>query len=307
MATRTETIIVRAREQLGDTRAERWTDTRLLGLLDEAQQDIAIHTLIFNGTYVLPLQEGKNTYELPDDILLIKRATFDNEPISLVTYDSMDEFSAKSRTLNYSDDDRIVGFQDYVDYPHLAWDDDTGPDVEALVFDNRNLSEIRVYPTPKDIADVTYPLVNGGSQSFVGDNVMGVVVDMEDYSFNTPYGVVVDMFDPEITNEIFNDPFGVVTGIGESNKTVQLWYTRKPNTISGLNVNPELHPLFDKALQYYVVANAFDDDVDTRSEAKAARARSKYEHDLKIVFKTAARSGVQTAKRETTYRGPFDG
>lgn len=306
MATRTEAIIQRARERLGDTRKERWSDSNLLNLLDEAQKDVAIQTNIFVGTYSLPLQDDKYMYDLPSDVLLIRRATFGDSPLPIVSYDRMDEYLQAAPTMRF-DTDSVDDMNTFIDSPRDSWDDDTGSDIDAIVFDNRNLLQIRVYPIPTNLADVTYPFEFVGPPAFVGEEVIGVVADMEDYSFNSPFGVVTDLFDPAIDQEVFNSPYGVVTSISESEQAVTIWYVRSPATIDSMLVEPELHPLFDSALKQYVISQAFDDDVDTQSAAKAARAFNKYERDLKVAFKTAARSGVQTTQRHTTYRGPFNG
>ena len=306
MATRVEAILSAVRERLGDTRGERWSDSNLLSLLDEGQKDIAIHTNMFVGTYTLPLQDGKYMYDLPSDVLLIRRATFGDSPLAIVSYDRMDEYLNSAPTLRYDTQDSYNPTE-YIDFPRQSWDNDTSNEIDALIFDNRNLLEIRVYPIPRDLADVVYPFDFVGPFSFEGEDLMGTVVDIEGYSFNNVFGFVTGLFDPNVEQEVLNSPYGVVTGIGESEQTVKLWYVRSPASVNALSSTLEVHPLFDTALKHYVVAQAFDDDVDTKSEAKSARAYSKYERELKVAFRTASRSGVQTSTRSTTYRGPFNG
>jgi hypothetical protein len=309
MATRIETILLRARDTLADPNGERWSTDRLLRLLDEGQKDVAKHTKLLKGQTTIPLVEGQAIYELPSDVWLITRAAFDDCRISLYTYDQLDEL-VRTRALdnNYdrynergnSYNSSEPGFGGY------CWETDTGAEVQALVYDRRNLNEIRVYPIPnEDISTNSYTFETDDPE-FEGAELLGVTADITDYSFDTVFGVVTELYDPQVEIENFQEIYGVLTGINESEGVINIWYIKMPTEITTVDDTLETPAMFDTALKHYLVANAFDDDYDTRFAEKSAKALVYYERELGIAQDTQANDGVRDSQVNTTdYRGAF--
>lgn len=308
MATRIENILLRARDTLADPNGERWSTSRLLRLLDEGQQDIAKHTKILKGQTDLPLAEGQAVYQLPSDLWLITRAAFNGCLIPLQSHAELDELirnhainSKDNYTDNrsYSTTDRSAG--------SFCWELDTGSTIEALIYDRRNVSEIRVYPIPNEgIATNSYAFVTEDPE-FSGAELLGVTTDITDYSFDTVYGVVTELYDPIVEVENFLSPYGVLTGVNESEGVVHIWYVKVP-TVELTSVDDELEipAMFDTALKHYVVSMAFDDDYDTRFAEKAQKAAALYERELGIVKDTESSNGTRDSQTNTTaYRGAF--
>lgn len=309
MTTRLQQIIKDARYKLGDVTAERWKDDRLLRLANAAQLDIAKQTKLLKKTFRINLQEGQYMYKLPEDVWLILRATYNNSPIALKTYDEMDDYT-ESLGVNrlgrinssYSSSSNNSSLA-----AHHKWDNDSGPDALALIYDNRNMEDIRVYPIPKDVSDISYTFSKVGPPEFLGDELTGIVVGITDYTFNTPYGIVVGLYDPAIEEEFFNDVHGVVTSIGETDKMIQIWCIRRPVELVTVYSNLEIASIYDDAIMHYIVAHAYDDDTDTRSLDKSQKAFALYERELKIPAATSRRDGVNSPKApQSTYRGPFN-
>jgi hypothetical protein len=200
--TRLTDILLKARDTLVDHADERWSEARLIRLVDEGQKDIARHSKILRGEYQFNVSEGIYKYPLPDDVWLLTRATYDDNLISLVTYDSMDESARKE----YINDSRYLprDVQTFND-TGINWETTVGNEVEALVFDNRNMDEIRVFPIPDEgVADFTYTFENADTPVYVGDEVLGVVSGIDDYTLDSIYGVATDLYDPAIAQETFD-------------------------------------------------------------------------------------------------------
>lgn len=123
--TRIELILKAARYSLADPDKERYTDERLLFALSEAQKDIARQTRLLKAEVDIPLIAGEFKYAVPSDLWLITRATFNQDKVPLMSYDRMDAHDP-------------------------GWAIRYGSKVEAVVYDNRNMHEIRVYPRPND-------------------------------------------------------------------------------------------------------------------------------------------------------------
>lgn len=303
---RIQQIIRNARFKLGDVNAERWTDDRLLNLVEAAQLDIVKQTKILKRSFNVLMIEGQHTYELPEDAWIILRATYNNVPLALKTYDEMDSFV---ETVGISAH-RVSNVDHKVPYSIRAaanaWETDTGKDVLALIYDNREHNTIRVYPIPANLSDVDYTFDKPGLPEFLGDDYTGVVTAITDYTFNSVFGIVAELYDPNIALEHTSSDFGVVTGIAESNSTVTVWCCRRPASLTSVYDSLEVASIYDDAIMHYVVAHAFDDDVDARSMEKSNKALGYYKRELDIPASVARRDGVNSPRAPSSgYRGPF--
>lgn len=316
MATRIENILTRARDTLADPDKERWTDDRLLRLVDEAQRDIAKQTQILKSDYTFVLEIGVAEYTLPDNVWLITRASTESYEIRLFSYDRMDEETRKiqlSRTYSDYQRERDHGYSTNVYPGRYIWETDTGSDIQRIIYDNRNINTIRVYPIPnEDIALNDYTFENAGPVTFVGDELYGCVTALtgsssdEDYTFDSIYGCVTSLFDPQVTQESI-DTYGVVTAIADSAKSVTLYYIRIPDTITSVDDVPETPPMFDEAIKHYIIANALRDDLDVQYRDMAAESMTLYNRELQVVQMTNSTDSTRNANNyTTTYRGGFE-
>ena len=310
MATRIENILTRARDTLADPQAERWSDARLLRLLDEAHKDLAKQTKILKGQHTILVEIGVHTYVLPENLWLITRAAYDNADISLVSYDHMDERVRKDRLSELPSDsrERGYGYRSAIDYSvNRTWQLDEASEITALVYDNRNLHDIRVYPIPNaGIADNNYEFTNAGDISFDGDALLGVVTDITDYTFNSPFGLLAELYEPSIKVET-GDAYGVTTAIDEAKKAINIWYIRIPNEITAVDSDLETPTMFDVALKHYIVGHAFRDDLDVQYREMGAESIRLYNRELEIALETNRTDGTRNATSFTsTYRGAFE-
>jgi len=299
MATRIENILLRARDTLADPQGERWSDARLIRLLDEGQQDVAKHTKILKGEVDLLVNIDQAIYDLPSDVWLLTRAAYNNCKIDFYSHSQLDHL-VKTQALaqDYSNDHTYYSNDTSVS---SCWETDTGSKVEALVYDRRNMEQIRIYPIVNKNDEVTFTSDNN---DFIGSELLGVTTGIDNYTFNSVYGVVTEVYDPNVEST-FNSVFGVLTGIAAGR--LHLWYIRMPNTVVDASSELEIPKMFDTALKHYVVSNAFDDDYDTRFAEKAQKAAALYERELGIAQDTQAKDGIRDGQaRNTTYRGAFN-
>lgn len=193
MATRIEKVLERVRDTLADPSAQRWSDARLLRILDEGQKDIAQHTRILKGTTELPLAVGQREYELPSEVYLITRATFDGAEIELATHDQMDEQARKDVLSDRRNTpiERHTGYN-FQAYNNTDWEGDDGSTIKYVIYDRRELDDIIVYPIPnEDMFDYTYSFSNSG------------YIDDVTYVADTPYGVLTDVESPDQIDDLY--------------------------------------------------------------------------------------------------------
>jgi len=312
VSTRIVNILTRVRDTLADPNKTRWSDERLLRLLDEAQQDVAKQSQLLKGTYDLSLVIGQAEYDLPEDLWLITRATFDDYEIPLKSYDKMDEEAAKYSLARSSSlgVERTRGYSVNVDasYRRSNWEVAEGAEIQALIFDNRNMQKIRVFPIPDAaIAEDTYTFENAGVPEYAGDELLGITTSITDYSLSSIYGVVTSLYEPAIQNEIFDSPYGVVTEITESKVVVKIWYIKTPAQLTTLSDELELPRMFDVALKHYVVGHALRDDIEAQYRQMGAECLQLYERELDIARSTNSSDGTRNPTSFTpTYRGGFE-
>lgn len=183
--TRIRQIIEDARYSLADPLKERWSDERLIRLLSRGQKDIARETKLLKGEVELVLLPDKAVYQLPEDLWLIKRAAFGKVVLPLNSYDAMDCMDP-------------------------AWFSRKGPKVECLIYDIRNIHEIRVWPTPNDEIDyTTYKFENEGVAKGTLDSLYGVFADAPVDKVN---GVLAGMDDLAQFNSVYGVTAGLLRG-----------------------------------------------------------------------------------------------
>jgi hypothetical protein len=309
MATRIESILTRARDTLADPTAERWSDARLLRLLDEGQKDLAKQTKILKGQFNIVVQIGVFEYTLPDNLWLITRATFTDYSIPLISYDQMDEDARKDRSYDQYSGSQSISYSSFMTdrVTSSTWQLDEGSSIAALIYDNRNLNSIRMYPVPNaGIADANYNFINANTVEFAGDEMLGIVTDITDYTFDTPYGLLTSLYDPTVFSES-SDIYGVTTSIEEANKSVVIWYIRIPDEITTVTDTLETPLMFDVALKHYVIGNAFRDDLDVQYRDMGAESLRLYSRELEVAQNTNQTDGTRSATTfRSTYRGAFD-
>lgn len=88
--TRVEKILTRARDTLGDPDKTRWSDERLLRLLDEGQKDLCRRAKLLRAKTEFIVFDGKSYYEMPEDFLLLDKVTINNDPIPLIGHTDLD-------------------------------------------------------------------------------------------------------------------------------------------------------------------------------------------------------------------------
>jgi len=317
MPTRIEKILLRARDTLADPDKERWSDVRLLRLLSEGQEDVAIHSELLKTSVAIPLVVGQAEYDLPSNCFIILRASTEAHEIPLESYTTMDENARRQiygdNTLDSWERDRGFIPRSDFDNRQITWEDTTGSEIEAVIYDNRDPSKIRFFPIPDDtIAASEYTFENAGPVVFVGDELYGVVTNIEtpdlpDYTFDSPFGVATSFFDPAIDTEVIDSPFGVVTAVNETEGFVTLWYIKNAAEITDLLTSElEIPTMYDKALKYYIITHAFDDDNDTRNEAKSQKAANLYLRELELAKRHSRKDGVKTPHHRTHYRNAFE-
>jgi hypothetical protein len=172
---RVSDILVRVRDSLADPNKERWSDERLLRLVDEGQRVIAHRAKTLRKKTVIPLLINQAWHQLPSDChRVIRILGISDEPLPILTHEQMDN--------KYG----------------VGWETDTGATPKAIVFDKTNTGVIKVYPIPSSVGNMewVFTSANAATWNSAGFNQLyGVAIDSAytGDSFIGDYGVVVDL------------------------------------------------------------------------------------------------------------------
>lgn len=120
--TRVEKILTRARDTLGDQDKTRWSDERLIRLLDSGQKDLCRRAKLLRAKAEFIVFDGKSYYDMPEDFLLLDKVVINNDPIPLIGHTDLDMKVSK-------------------------WETKRGA-VTNVVFDKQLRGKIRLFPIP---------------------------------------------------------------------------------------------------------------------------------------------------------------
>ena len=117
-------IIQKVRYTISDPNSERWTDNRLLSLLNDALLDLALTTRLYNAVKFLQLFKNSAIYSLADIAIKIERVEYLDKPLEKFSYRLMDEtFGAN-------------------------WQTEESDTPTHIAYDLRKSAEFKVYPIP---------------------------------------------------------------------------------------------------------------------------------------------------------------
>ena len=114
-------VIKNARYMLSDTSPQRWTDERLLSLLNDGLTDIAKNTILFIDTMFVELINDQADYDLSDFAFKIIRVEYEDKPLPLSFFSEMDR-------------------------KQPLWQQTTGPKLKTYLLDKQREANLKVYP-----------------------------------------------------------------------------------------------------------------------------------------------------------------
>lgn len=280
MSSRVSRLLTDIRAELADPEEDRWSAPRLLTLLSQAQTEIASETRVLIARKAIPIIAGQREYFIDEDTEILLRAYAEAGDIEMVSHFEMDDYKA-------------------------TWESDVGPTVEKIVYDLLTPNRIILYPIPTlgTGADI-YTFEAGDSNPLVGGELLGVVTDIDNYSFTSPLGVVTNLIQPGVT-ESFSSPYGIVTSISESLGTLKIQYAKRPAELVNVDTPLELSDSFRKAMLHLTCSNALTADIDAKANALADKHYQLYLVQMNRLKNNKAHNQVKGANARTIHRNPY--
>lgn len=244
---RIATLMLRVRDSLSDPNATRWSNDRLLRLMDEGQKVIARKAKLLRSRAEIAVISEIATYSLPLEASLLTRVlASDATPASTSTTVARQSIRLKSHQ--------------QMDEIDPDWESRTGSSIEYIVFDKLSPQQFKVYPIPVDNDEVS-------EHVFTSD--LGVLTDSTGDTVD-PYGVVTDLTTTDILATTFTSHLGVVTDMTSAITSLVVYYLHRPPTLDDYTKIDVEQVLtipedWDNALKHYMVGMALRDDKDTQN------------------------------------------
>ena len=284
--TRVEEILVRVRDTLADPNKERWTDPRLIRLVDEAQKQIVLQAKTLRATKVVQIFAGIETLALPDDCYRLLRVT---------QAGAVDSALPKGTVV------QLASFDQMDDTYDTNWEDVEGSVVERVIFDKLQRGKIRLYPIPTE-DNLVWTI---DADSVVHDQ-FGIVVAVEDYNVSPIYGVASDFEGATFVNFETGeaDWAGVTVYVTGAPASLTIRYLKRPETIIDVLSSLEIDDAYDQAIKFYVTGMALRDDKDVQNRQIG--------NEELILFRGAMQEAIKDGEKDfvganTQYEVPYVG
>ena len=267
MSTRIEDILVRVRDSLSDEDKSRWTDARLLRLIDECQKKIATKAQLLRRKAYVSAIAGVSEYILPSDAFLLTRVVNQyGKEITIKSHDEMDDLKG-------------------------AWEFDTGSQIEYIVFDKQEPGRIKTYPILTS--------VEGGEIFTVPD--LGVLTAVEGDTINYDFGVTVDVSHTGTETVQFTSIYGVVIGMAEVEEVFAVYYRGKPAEVNATSDLLEIDDKWDAAIKHYVLGMALHDNQDTQNRMVSRDELDLYGLEFADAKRVSSKDHVSSSVYRTSY------
>lgn len=272
-------IFTKVRDSLADPDAKRYSNDRILRLIDEGQKDIAIHAKLLRSRVDVAIIAGENTYTIPDAAFDLSRVV---ELVGDATDYSINEPARHNPLpiLSHTQMDERFG----------EWEGVVGSPIQAIVFDKQDSKHFKIYPIPEE-GDA----VNAYSIA----SPYGVLTGSTDDLVDT-YGVLTDISTTSVFTKDISSPYGIVTDMSSYITTLAVYYRRRPATLDDYSKIDdtqvlEVDEIFDKAIKHYVVGMALRDDNDAEHRQKGLEELTFYEREMSKVARPTASSNYTAA------------
>ena len=291
-------IVSQARERLGDLKKQRWTDNRLINIVNQGQRDICLETKFLRKEYLMPLIINQTIYTLPSDCVSIMRLEYQEELVPLHSRSDKDipraitaDFTAYKSNLNVDTleivpaptelNTRTIMLQGLVDNSVYQ----VTPLYGTIT---RSVSDlVTIDPLYGAVTDLTTEyntleeLVSDGHGEIQGENKtiravapnnnLGVVIRIDQILSDDEYGVIVD-----VEGQLMNGEYGLIADINVLDDVLKVYYAASPVKVKTLETELILPDLWEDLILKYVVGTALQDDNDANNIQRGEIELGKY-------------------------------
>jgi len=324
-----KTLIEMARGRLGDSKQHRWTDQRLLQIINQGQANICKLTGIYRKEAYISLANGVTRYLLPSDCMTVRRLEYQGESIPLYSRDDIDNGKQPTNTIAAIKDNLSMGLIDI--YPSITDLESDSITIEGYLSDDTFVLD-SVYGVVTEIGepyqvDPVYGIItdidtanmydSSAPQTIWGelvvapespdgvvnftDNVNGVTVDF-DYEFSTNE----ELFGFVTKSDVYKvvGQYGLITSVAPISNTLKVYYEAVPTDLYDDSTMLVIPNMWEEAMLRYLVGTALQDDNDANNIQRGELELQKYTSEVLKARELASKdfSGGTKEKYHTRFR-----
>ena len=270
-------LIKSIRYKVGDSQSKKWTDSRVIDLINEGLDDMSRKAHIKKVSLALPIVPYQRELVIPDDSFReLLRIKINGKKIRLVPFDKID-------------------MKD-------NWENDVGTDITLVMYDKQNAKHLTLYPLLSETS-TDYSALNDAT---------GLLIDVPDIDRDYLFGIITSAAtDNTITPENVYDPtssdeYGAYTSIKDTFIIANLVYSAQPNLVISVDDILDLDDSFRQTLIYYVSGMLLLDDNRTESVNKGTLFLQKYKLEMDENKVRTSDSSQYAEEVTTTYRTGFE-
>jgi len=301
-----DNLIKIARSRLGDKLEHRWTNDRLVTIIDQGQKDFCKRSGVYRKEVILPLAANVLRYSLPEDCMEVNRIEYMGTPIPLFSRNDLDEKRVTSNVFVGIKDNLNMSFiQFHAKIPELGATIDIRAG-ESAVSDDFVITPPLGVVTDSDDEDVIITPVYGvltGASTEIGDlpisDKFGELADSSWFNEveigGDEFGVTVDIsvYEPSPGEEQsglgfvtrsdlyeISGKYGIVGSIVTEEQYVRIFYTAIPPEVRLSRSSLVIHDMWEAAMTRYVVGTALQDDNDANNIQRGELEIAKYDKEV---------------------------
>jgi len=270
-------LIISIRYKVGDGQSKKWTDSRIIDLINEGLDDMSRKAHIKKVSTALPLVPYQRELIVPDDNFReLLRIKINGKQIRLVPFDEID-------------------IKD-------NWQNDIGNNITMVMYDKQNVKHLTLYTLLSETS-TDYEALNDATGLLIDvpnidrDYLFGIITSVATNDIVIPTNV----YDPKSVNE-----YGAYTSIQDTFIIANLVYSAQPNTVVAVTDTLDLDSSFKQTLIYYVSGMLLLDDNRTESVNKGTLFLQKYQLEMEENKVRTADSSQYAEEVTTIYRTGFE-
>jgi len=133
-------LLQKVRFTLSDVSRDRWSDERLISLINDCISQITRKTILFVETQYIKLVNNKVDYDISNIAVKILRIEYEKEPLAVLSHNDLD-------------------------LKNSSWQEQTGSKIKAYILDKQKEGHFKLYP----ILNNTSVTLNNGNINYSGN------------------------------------------------------------------------------------------------------------------------------------------
>lgn len=278
-----QALFNKIRPKLGDSVARKFTNQRIIEVINEGLEDLGKKANVKKKVIALPVLPYQKFVTIPDDrYLRLQRVRQNGSDVEKYTFAEMDRNFGK-------------------------WENQTGDNIRAIIYDLQAPGTFTIFPLLKETS-TTYNAIN--------DNTTGtLLLDIPNVPADSIYGIItsVDAEDIVTPVNVYNEEelagYEPIVSISDIFITLEFTYYAYPDLLDTAEEDMEtivdLDNSYINTLSYYVAGVLLLDDSRTENVQKAQMYLARYTLDLKKDIGRTSDSSQGVDYPEIPYRTGF--